>query len=203
MVKSVVFEGGECCGKSTIVSMLQKYFQEHHIDAVFSREPGSTKIGEQIRNVILDVNNTEMDYDCEVMLYAAARAQNLKEVVRPAIDAGRLVILDRFVESSYVYQGLARGVGFERVKAINDIVLDGWEPDVTILLEIAPEDAMKRIALNPDREVNRLDLEKMDFMHKVHDGYMLRAKQNPRYRIVDANQTPDKILEDVLQIIGV
>lgn len=198
--QSIVLEGGEGCGKSTIARMMKEDFEKSGLNAVFFREPGGTAIGEQIRNIILDKKNLEMTPECEMMLFAAARSQNLRQNVFPMLHAGKIVVLDRFVESSYVYQGHARGIGMDKVITANELVLCGWQPDITIFLDIEPEVAMERIISN-HRETNRIDLEKMSFMHKVREGYLLRAKENPSYRIINAVGTPEEVYARVKEVL--
>lgn len=200
--KSVVFEGTDGSGKSTIVALLKEELTKKGIPYISPREPGATSIGEQIRSVILNKDNAEMTGDTEMLLFAAARSQNIYENILPAIKDGKFVLLDRFVESSYVYQGYARGIGFEKIKAINDIATAGWAPDAVILLDISTEDAVARIMANPDREKNRLDLEKTEFLRKTREGYLLRAKENPTYHIVDASKPIDEVYASVKEVLG-
>lgn len=195
-IHSIVLEGGEGCGKSTQIQLLKNYFARKNIDALFLREPGATPIGEQIRSVIVSKENTEMTPECEVLLFAAARSQNIVQNIFPAIVAGKVVVLDRFVESSYVYQGYSRGLDVDKIIDINNFVMGGFHPDITLYLDIDPEKAMARIMEN-NRDLNRLDLEGLEFMRKVREGYLLRAKQNPNYVIIDANGTETEVFERI------
>lgn len=199
--KSISFEGGEGAGKGTLIRNLLEILNKENLDILKTREPGGVKISEQIREVIVDKNNTEMCYETEALLYAAARAQLIKEVITPAINEEKTIILDRFVDSSYVYQGVARNLGIEKIVKINDFATKGWYPDKTIILDIDPEIGLKRIFSN-DRETNRLDLESIEFHKKIREGYKEVEKMFPkRIRIIDASKSEKEVLEDVLKIL--
>lgn len=204
---SICFEGGEGSGKGTAIGNLAKYLRESGKNVILTREPGGTNIGEQIRNVIVSEKNTEMCTMTEAYLFAAARAQLLNELVRPHLEAEDVdfIILDRYVYSSYVYQGMARDDGdFETVKKINDIATGGWHPDITIYLDIEPARGLQRIADN-NRETNRLDKEKMSFHEKVHNGYLSLVKTyegtDTIFKLVNADQTQEAVLEDIIKTI--
>lgn len=204
---TICFEGGEGSGKGTVIGNLAKYLRNEGKEVLLTREPGGTSIGEQIRNVIVSEKNSEMCTLTEAMLFAAARAQLLNELVKPHIEANDVdyIILDRYVYSSYVYQGMARPDGnYEVVKSINDIATNNWHPDIVFYLDIEPEKGLKRIADN-NREVNRLDKESLDFHHRVHDGYLkiingLEGVYTKFVRI-NADQTVDCVLNDVVKHI--
>lgn len=140
----IVFEGMDGAGKTTQIQLLKRYFEDKDIEVVVTREPGGTKIGEKIRNVILDVENKEMDDICEALLYAASRAQLVNEVIIPSLNSGKVVICDRFVESSIVYQGYARGIGEDKIEIINNIATKGIVPDAVFLLMLPAEEGIKR-----------------------------------------------------------
>ena len=186
----ITLEGGEGAGKTTIANALIQKLSELEIETLYTREPGGIKIAEQIREVILDCENTEMDSRTEALLYAAARRQHLVEKVKPAMEAGRIVLCDRFVDSSIVYQGYARGIGMDEVREINQFAIEGFMPDLTIFFDIKPELGLARIAANEAREVNRLDLEGLAFHELVYEGYKLQANKNPE-RIVSVDATKD------------
>lgn len=195
----ISIEGGEGSGKGTVVSKLKELYP----DFIFTREPGGTAISEQIRNVIVDKNNTEMCPETEALLFAAARAQLMREKVFPAIQAGKTVFFDRFVDSSLVYQGIARGLDVPRVAAINEIAINGMYPNLTIYLDIDPAVGLSRIHANEGREVNRLDLEALDFHNKIREGYLTMAHiYEGRYRIVNADQSPENVLSEVVSHIN-
>ena len=133
-IKFITIEGGEGSGKTSIIKLLLEDLKKENIDAISTREPGGSKIAEQIRNVILNVDNVNMDYMTEALLYAASRRQHLEEVVKPAIDDGKLVICDRYIDSSLAYQGYARNLGIDNVYNINMYATNGFLPDLTILI---------------------------------------------------------------------
>lgn len=192
--KFITLEGGEGSGKTTMISRLGSYFEEQGIPYVVTREPGGIEIAEKIRAIILDPLHTAMDARTEALLYAAARSQHLAEKVEPALKEGKTVICDRFVDSSLAYQGYARGLGIENVWAINRFAIGELMPDVTLYLDIEPEAGLARIDAHDGREVNRLDLESLEFHRKVREGYFLLKEQFPeRIRVIDASRQPDEV----------
>lgn len=198
----IVFEGGEGSGKSTILEMIYNWMIENNIDCIKTREPGGIKIAEQIRSVILDKDNTEMDGRCEALLYAAARRQHLVERVIPALESGKVVLCDRFLDSSLAYQGHARGLGIDEIYEINKFAIDGYFPDLSLFFDLNPQVGLERINRNKDREVNRLDLEKMDFHNKVREGYnILLQRGNNNMIKIDASKSVDEVFESVKESI--
>ncbi|ABK62224.1 MULTISPECIES: dTMP kinase [Clostridium] len=194
----ITLEGPEGSGKTTIVKMIEKYLSENNIEYISTREPGGINISEQIRDVILNKDNVAMDARTEALLYVASRRQHLAERVIPAIKEGKVVICDRFIDSSLAYQGYARGIGIDEVMAINEFAIDGYMPDLTLYLDIEPEVGLKRISKNNEREVNRLDLEALDFHKKVREGYFKLLEKYPnRIKKINANQPVDKVFEEV------
>jgi dTMP kinase len=197
----VAFEGGEGSGKSTIIEKIYIWLRESGHECVLTREPGGIKISEKIRAVILDKENTEMDGRTEALLYAAARRQHLVEKVIPAINSGKIVLCDRFVDSSLAYQGYARGLGIDEVFEINKFAINDCMPNVSILFDIDPEIGLERIRKNSSREVNRLDLEKIDFHNKVREGYTKIYENNKDRMIkINAEQSIDQVFEEVKRI---
>lgn len=164
----VSFEGCEGVGKSTQLKLLEEYLESTNQHAVYVREPGSTDISEQIRKVILNPKNTAMTDMTEAMLYAASRAQLVREVIKPALERGELVICDRYVDSSIAYQGYARGMGAEIIKLINTPAMDGCLPDVTIFLDLKPSEAWRTFKVADDR----MEQESADFHDRVYEGYI-------------------------------
>ena len=192
----ITLEGPEGSGKTTAVEAAVKKLQEMGYQVVRTREPGGTPISEQIRNVILDKANTAMDARTEALLYAASRRQHLVEKVWPALKEGKIVICDRYLDSSLAYQGGARELGIENILNINLFATENTWPDLTLLFDIKPEIGLARIASNADREVNRLDLEKLDFHNKVRNTFLELAKRYPdRYVIIDASQDREHVAE--------
>lgn len=198
----ITLEGPEGSGKTTAVEAAVKALQEKGYEIVRTREPGGTPIAEQIRNVILDKANTSMDPRTEALLYAASRRQHLVEKVWPALKEGKIVICDRYLDSSLAYQGGARGLGVDEVLNVNLFATENTWPDLTLLFDIKPEVGLARIASNASREVNRLDLEKLEFHNKVRDTFLALAKKYPeRYVIIDASQSRDEVAKATLEAI--
>ena len=193
-------EGGEGSGKSTVLKMLATALEEKGFSVVCTREPGGIDIAEQIRQVILDRNNTAMDARTEALLYAAARRQHLVEKIIPALEAGSIVLCDRYIDSSLAYQGYARGLGMEEIFAINKFAIDEYMPDLTLYFDVNPKVGLARIEKDSDREINRLDVESMKFHYKVREGYLLLLSQNPeRIRLINAENELDTVYADALE----
>lgn len=193
----ITFEGPEGSGKTTISNIIEKRLEDIGYQVVHTREPGGTPIAEQIRNIILDKANTMLDARAEALLYAASRRQHLVEKVWPALKEGKIVICDRYIDSSLAYQGGARNLGVENVLNINMFATEGTFPDMTLLFDITPEEGLKRIAANANREVNRLDLEKIEFHKSVCNTFLELAKQyKNRYVIIDASKPLDEVVEN-------
>ena len=202
MNRFITFEGGEGCGKSTVLKTIKERLASEGVSVVLTREPGGTPIAEQIRNVILDKGNTAMDGRTEALLYAASRRQHLVEKIWPALQEGKTVLCDRYLDSSLAYQGGARGLGIDEVLSINLFATEGTYPDLTLLFDLEPEQGLARIAANQNREVNRLDLEKLDFHHQVRNNFLALAKRYPdRYVIIDASQPLADVIEDAYKAI--
>ena len=198
----ITVEGPEGAGKSTILSELYNQLRQDAYDVMQTREPGGISIAEQIREVILHTENTEMDKRTEALLYAAARRQHLVEKVIPALNEGKIVICDRFIDSSLAYQGNARGIGMEEVMNINQFAIEDRMPDLTLYFDIDPEEGLKRIAKHNGREVNRLDLESVDFHTRVREGYQKLIKQYPdRIQVIDASQSKKAVFADAYEIV--
>ena len=184
--KFVTFEGCEGVGKSKQLQLLQEYLKKQNISFYLTREPGGTSVSEQIRNIILDGKNSSMTDECEAMLYASARVQLLKEVVKPKLDRGELVLCDRYVDSSLAYQGYARGLGVDFIKMINGYAIENFKPDCTIFLNLSPEKAFARKG-GVDK-TDRLELSGIEFHNKVYQGYLALAKEEPdRIVCIDAS----------------
>ncbi|NIK80058.1 dTMP kinase [Paenibacillus castaneae] len=198
----ITIEGGDGAGKSTLIEKLSNTMLQRGSSIMVTREPGGIPIAEQIRNVILDTGNTKMDARTEALLYAAARRQHLMEKVVPALEHGEFVLCDRFVDSSLAYQGYARGIGMEDVWSINQFAIQDIMPDLTIYIDVSPEEGLARINKAEVREINRLDLEKLSFHEKVREGYMKLLQQFPdRIVLVNGEQSPELVFADVLLAI--
>ncbi len=198
----ITLEGPEGSGKTTAVEAAVKALEAKGYQIVRTREPGGTPIAEQIRNVILDKANTNMDPRTEALLYAASRRQHLVEKVWPALKEGKIVICDRYLDSSLAYQGGARGLGVDNILNVNLFATENTFPDLTLLFDITPEEGLKRISANANREVNRLDLEKLEFHHKVRDTFLELAKRYPeRFVIIDASKNREEVAKATLDAI--
>lgn len=198
----VTFEGGEGSGKSSALRLLNERLLKEGYQTVVSREPGGTEIAEQIRNVILDRANTKMDPRTEALLYAASRRQHLVEKVWPALKEGKIVLCDRYLDSSLAYQGGARGLGIDNVLNVNMFATEGTFPDLTLLFDIEPELGLERIARNASREVNRLDLEKIEFHRGVRKTFLSLAERYPeRFVIIDASKPLEEVVENAYQAV--
>ena len=198
----ITIEGPEGSGKTTAVDTAVKELEKLGYKIVRTREPGGTPIAEQIRNVILDKNNTAMDQRTEALLYAASRRQHLVEKVWPALKEGKIVICDRYLDSSLAYQGGARGLGIDNILNVNMFATEGTFPDLTLLFDLQPEVGLARIAANSDREVNRLDLEKLEFHTKVRNTFLELAKRYPeRFVVIDASQSREEVAKKTLEVM--
>jgi dTMP kinase len=198
----VTIEGPEGSGKSSVTKEVVKLLEKDGETIVLTREPGGTPIAEEIRNVILDKKNTAMDPMTEALLYAASRRQHLVEKVWPLSKEGKIVISDRFLDSSLAYQGGARGLGIDKILDLNQYATDGFYPDLTLLFDLDPRIGLQRIAANNNREVNRLDLEKIDFHDNVRKTFLELAKRfKDRFVILDASKPFDEVVQDAYHAI--
>ena len=200
--KFVTFEGCEGVGKSRQVKLLEEFLRKNNIKYYLTREPGGTTLSEKIREIILDKNNAQMTDECEALLYAAARAQLLREEIGPRLERGELVICDRYIDSSLAYQGYARGLGVDFVEKINDYAIKNFMPDYTIFLSLTPEQAFKRKG-GADK-TDRVELLGLEFHNKVYQGYLdLSKKYSDRFIVIDASgekdQTHQKIIDALKQ----
>ncbi|WP_102348016.1 dTMP kinase [Bacillus sp. Marseille-P3661] len=198
----ITFEGPEGAGKSTIISLINKHLEQKGMATTLTREPGGIEIAEKIRSVILDKNHTVMDGRTEALLYAAARRQHLVEKIIPSLNNGKVVLCDRFIDSSLAYQGFARGLGMEEVYSINKFAIDEYMPDLTIYLDVSPQVGIDRINKDVNREINRIDLETIDFHNRVREGYMrLVKKYKNRIILINAEQNQSSVLTEVTKLI--
>lgn len=198
----ITFEGGEGAGKSTILQMIKEQLEKDGKPVIATREPGGSVIAEKVRKVILDPTHTEMDARTEALLYAAARRQHLIETVIPHVNNGGIVLCDRFIDSSLVYQGVARGIGIDEVLQLNLFATEGMMPDLTLYYDVAPEVGLARIEENKGREFNRLDQESIDFHHQVRKAYLhLQEREPERIHKIDASAAIEKVLTKTLQEI--
>lgn len=197
--KFITFEGGECSGKTSIIERVCEVFDQLGIPYISTREPGGIDISEQIRKVILDVRNTAMTKETEALLYAASRMQHLSERILPALEAGKVVLCDRYIDSSLAYQGYARGLGIDDVLKINHFALKSL-PDLTFFIDVKPKTALSR--LNERAKLDRLDLETMKFHEDVYQGYLkLCGKYPDRIVMIDGSRPLEEITNDCIKRI--
>lgn len=191
----IALEGPDGSGKSTISNLINSYFQKKGRDFITTREPGGTLIGENIRNIILDNDNTAMNSKAEALLYAASRAQHVHEKIKPALEEGKLVICDRFLLSSLAYQGVGRNLGVEDVKMINDFAIDGVYPDLILFFHVDPKTALLRKTDKSNGD--RLELEGNKFHERVYNGYTDLIKKYPKnVKVIDATRSIEEVLEE-------
>jgi dTMP kinase len=200
MTLFITFEGPEGSGKTTMIQMIAEALKDTH-EVVVTREPGGIPISEKIRDILL-ANDAEMDARTEALLFAAARRQHLVEKVVPALKEGKVVLCDRFIDSSLAYQGYARGLGVEDIMQINKFAIEQWMPDLTIYLKLAPESGLKRIQDN-ERTSNRLDKETLAFHKDVVSGYNELSENYPeRIKLVDADREIEDVFKDTFNIVA-
>ncbi len=198
--KFITFEGCDGCGKSTQLKLFSEYLTKTGVAHIFTREPGGGKISEAIREILLNGKNSEMTDECEALLYAAARAQHLSDRVEPALAEGKLVICDRYLDSSFAYQAYARGLGMDFVSKINAFALENYLPDVTVFIDLTPEAAFVR--KHGADENDRLEQAGMEFHKRVYEGYKALAKAYPKRIVcVDGSKTPAEIFAEILGVL--
>jgi dTMP kinase len=163
-----------------VIKKIREYLQNRGYQVMVTREPGGIRISEKIREILLNRDHTEMDARTEALLFAASRRQHLIEKIVPALNRGEIVLCDRFVDSSLVYQGLARGLGYEAVLGVNQFAIENRFPDLTLFIDVRPEVGLTRVFQTPGREVNRLDLEERDFHKLIYDGYLKLCELFPK-----------------------
>ncbi|MCA9951115.1 MAG: dTMP kinase [Anaerolineales bacterium] len=197
----ITFEGPEGSGKTTQIKLLTPFLQKQGFAVVATREPGGTSIGDQIRVILHAVGNREMQPISEVLLYSASRAQLVRELVQPALRDGKIVLCDRFADSTIAYQGYGRGLSLPDLQALTKIATGGLQPDLTLFLDIDVELGLARRVSGGD-EMNRLDLETVAFHQRVRAGYHQQMQADPqRWVVVDANRSPELVQIDLRQII--
>lgn len=199
----ISFEGPDGAGKTTALNRIAPALDAlTSSEVIVSREPGGSPIAEEIRKIILDVNGTEMDDRTEALLYAAARRQHLVDVILPTLKADKILLSDRFVDSSIAYQGGGREIGTREVGAINDFAIDGHLPDLTIYFDITPEVGLARIRTDHQEAMDRLEKASLDFHKRVHDTYLQLVKDNPKRIVsINADQRPELVVKDAIDAI--
>lgn len=198
----ISFEGNDGSGKSSVIEAVRNELVKMGFEIVQTREPGGSKIAEKIRTVILDKNNVGMDARTEALLYASSRREHIQKTILPAIYSGKIVLCDRFIDSSLAYQGYARGLGIDEVYRINEFATEGVVPDLTLLVCVKPEVGLARIKNNHRGELDRLEMEEMSFHQKVYEGYLeVQKKFHHRIMIIDGEKTKAEVKEEALQVV--
>ena len=196
----ITVEGIDGSGKTTQINFIKDYLECKGYDVLITREPGGTEISEKIRSIILDPKNTKMGVITEMLLYASSRAQLVFEVIKPALDSGKIVVCDRFIDSSFAYQGYGRGINPDYITGVNNIALQGILPDLTILLDISPEAALKRRLASSG--FDRIEQEDAEFHIKVYKGYKVLAESYPeRIKAINAERNNGEIFDDIKKCI--
>jgi len=190
----ITFEGIDRCGKSTQVARLEKKLQEANIEFETLREPGSTAVSEQIRRILLSVESGDIDSRCELMLYSAARAQLVNEKIVPGLESGKTIIIDRYFDSTTAYQGYGRKLPIDIIENINQLVSQERKPNLTIIIDISPEDAVLR---RDEAGRDRLERSSLDFFDRVRNGYLEMAKSDSRFVVIDGNKSIEEIGDEV------
>ena len=198
----ITFEGVEGCGKSSVLAKVYDELKKEGFDVIQTREPGGVKIAEEIRKVLLDKENTMMDKRTEALLFAASRRQHLIEKVWPALKENKIVLCDRFIDSSLAYQGGGDEIGVNEVLNVNLFATENTFPDLTILFDIDPRVGLARINKNANREVNRLDVKELSFYDTIRNTFLELAKEyKDRFVVIDASMDFDTVYQNVLKII--
>lgn len=196
----ITFEGLEGAGKSTQIKLLKNYLMSKGWPTVTTREPGGTYIGDEIRDILLDIDNKDIDYKLEALLYAASRAQLVAVVIKPALAENKIVLSDRYVDSSIAYQGYGRGLPIDLILEFNKWATEGLEPDLTFLLRLPAEVGQSR---NQAKQADRIESESIDFHKRVENGYDELAKQyKDRYRVIDATKDIETVSRDIINIVN-
>lgn len=197
----ITIEGPDGGGKTTQARLLAGWLRERGYEVVLTREPGGSEIGEQIRAVLHDPRNVAMDVRAEVLLYSASRAQHVAQLIRPALAAGKIVISDRYADSTLAYQGYGRGLDLEMVRAITAFATGGLTPDLTLCLDLAPQVGLAR-RRSGQEEWNRLDAETLEFHRRVRAGYLELAGQEPaRWVVIDADRPPEVVQAQIRSVV--
>jgi dTMP kinase len=198
----ISFEGIEGSGKTTQMKLLAKSLKQMDYDVLSTKEPGGTRLGEKIRNLLLDPDNIEMDARTEILLYAADRAQDVVENIKPTLEKGGIVMADRYIDSNIAYQGYGRKLDMEMVKRINRWVIRNIWPDLTLVLDMDVKEGLERAKdLDPDKKGDRLEQEIITFHEQVREAYLQMAEDNDRFVVINAERKPHEIHQEVLKIV--
>lgn len=197
----ITFEGADGSGKTTHINLLANYFEQQKRPILVTREPGGTKLGNTIRNLVLSGAENNITAMAEMLLIAAARAEHVEKVLRPALEADKVILCDRYIDSSLVYQGIGLNLGLDLVAKINDIIVGGLWPDLTIILDVTPEEAYQR-SIVARRQADRIESRGLDYYRQVCKGYRSLAHKWPeRIRLVDSSRPQGLVHQDIVEII--
>lgn len=197
----IVCDGSNGAGKTTLIGNLRQYLEERGLEVVVTREPGGTRVGEKIREVLLSPDTPEMCDLTELMLFGAARAQHLREKIRPALEAGKVVLCDRFDSATVSFQHYARGLDLPLVETINALALEGFRPDLYIILDLDPEVGLQRVEQRGSA-LDRLEAEQLAFLQRAREGYLAQAEQEPqRFKVLDADRDVAEVTDDAIDLV--
>lgn len=197
----LVCDGSNGAGKTTVIAGLEAHLKQRGIEVVMTREPGGTEVSEKIREIILDPSTPEMTDMTELMLFGAARAQHVREKIIPALEQGKVVISDRFDAATFSFQHYARGLDLATITTINQLALGGFRPDMNLILDLDPEEGLKRVKSRGEG-LDRLEDEKQQFLQRAREGYLVQAKNDPeRFTVIDASQTKAQVLEQSIELL--
>ena len=197
--KFITVEGMEGVGKTTNIQVIERTLTEHGVDFISTREPGGTPVAEDIRSLLLDHGTEPMDSMAELLLVFAARAQHVSQLIKPALEAGKWVVCDRFTDSTYAYQGGGRGISSTSIAALEETSIASFAPDLTVVLDLDPEVGLARAAARSEKD--RFEVEGIEFFKRVRENYLSRAGMLPRMKIVDASQAPEHVAADIVQVL--
>ena len=198
----ITFEGPDWSGKSTVIKAVYEQLLKDGYSVILTREPGGTPIAEKIRNIILDNSNTELDARTEALLYAASRRQHLVEKIWPALKEGKIVLCDRFLDSSLAYQGEGRKLGIENILNVNLFATENTYPDLTLFFNLSPEEGLKRVSKDKKRVADRLDNENSNFHDVVYQGFLkVNSMYKDRIQVVDASKPLQEVIDSAYSII--
>ncbi|MEZ0575274.1 dTMP kinase [Halodesulfovibrio aestuarii] len=201
----ISLEGMEGSGKSTVLKKLHKWLESEGYDVVLTREPGGSELGKTLRALLLDAENTDITSEAELFLYLADRAQHVSQVIKPALESGKVVLCDRYADSTVVYQGYGRGLDPNLLHSFNEVATTGLWPDLTLLFDVEPEIGLRRalsrnIEKGLSRAEGRFEAEAMEFHTRVREGYLTwAALNNKRFAVVDASVTPEEVFKQVVE----
>lgn len=197
--KFITIEGMEGVGKTTNITLVERLLADRGIDFITTREPGGTPLAESVRTLLLDHSAEQMEPVSELLLVFAARAQHVRQLIKPALEEGRWVVCDRFTDSTYAYQGAGRGLDASLIRELERLAIDDFQPDLTIVLDLAPEIGLARAEGRAEKD--RFEIEGIDFFRRVRAGYLERAREFPRMRVVDADTDLESVAAAVAGII--